>query len=139
MRRVDPHWEEGLPASGGASELDKPLHEHGGVGTGWDSCLRIAVLFLLVGLVSLSTLAKTSRCLPQSNPARYLSHLIKMRETSGQRLGERQIVNKGGADKYQKATSEEAASPLLRSERPFPKLPTVLNAHSLRSPPADFS
>ena len=137
VRQVDSLPSGVCPAARELFTSDGSLQRRDHIRTG---CLFIkgAVLFLLVAVVSLSTLAKTSRCLPHSNPARYLSQVGKMREPSTQRLNEGQTLNRDSGD--QPFLILETGIPLSQgTEQPLPKSSTALNTHQLRSPPFDFS
>ena len=138
LRRAEPIWDLDPPASADVSESDQPIAKQGERRSARGSFFKAAALFLLVTVVSLSTLAKTSRSLPQSNPSRYLSHVSKMRVTSGQRLSDRRALNRNSAASHQ-SVAEVGVLPFLSCDQPLPNLSAGLNAHQLRSPPVNFS
>jgi hypothetical protein len=138
VRQVDSVPNAGCPAVGELYASDNSFQRPDNVRAGRGLFIKSAVLFLLVTVVSLSTLAKASRCLPQSNPSRYLSQVSKMREPSIQRLSDRQTLNRDSADRFH-SKDEAGVSFSLGTEQPLPKSSATLNTHQLRSPPADFS
>ena len=138
VRQVDSVPNTGLQAAGGLFVSDHSPERPGLVRAAQGLFIKAAALFLLVTVVSLSTLAKTSRCLPQSNPARYLSQVGKMREPSTQRLNEHQTLNRDSNEPLPSGIEFQVVFSAW-SERLLPKSSAILNAHQLRSPPANFS
>jgi hypothetical protein len=138
LRQVDPILSSGFPAVGEMYSSDNSFHKLDSVRTGRSLFIKVAALFLLFTVVSLSTLSKTSRCLPQSNPSRYLSQVGKMREPSTQRLSERQTLNRDPGDRPH-FIAETGVPFSLGTEQPIPKSSATHNTHQLRSPPVDLS
>ena len=138
LRQVDSIPNTGCPTVGEPFTSDNSFHRLDSVRTGRSLFIKVAALFLLFTVVSLSTLSKTSRCLPQSNPARYLSKVGKMREPSTQRLSDRQTLNRDSGDRPH--FIEDTRVPFSQgTEQPLPKSSATHDTHQLRSPPVDFS
>jgi len=139
MQQADSVWNVKPATVVEPSAHYNPFQRTGNVAAGRGSLIiKCAALFLLIAVVSLSTLAKASRCLPQSNPARYLSQASKMRETPTQKLNDCRPLRRDRANWLQ-PTAESGVPFYFETESPLPKSSATLNAHQLRSPPSNLS
>ncbi len=102
-------------------------------------CLfRAAVLFLLVSVVALSSLARNSRYLPKANPARHVSKIIRMEETSGPRISKPETSGWIFAIVRRRIPLWHPVA-FLSLEPPPITVSATLGAELLRSPPVILS
>jgi hypothetical protein len=94
--------------------------------------VKASILAVLVGLVSLLTVAKRSPYLPKSNPAHNLSKASKMTESPRHRSSGRALLRDGPQRDFRTAGAK--AAPVVR-ENVIPLCTIPLHADQLRSPP----
>ncbi|MBZ5560806.1 MAG: hypothetical protein LAP13_00135 [Acidobacteriia bacterium] len=104
------------------------------------ACYQAGVAFLFLAVIALSIQAKDSRYLPASNPARHVSKLGRMEETSTQHEGVRAAFVRCGRipPGTHQRVAEKPALPLAWVEVLRLRLSAFSNAEQLRSPPASL-
>ncbi len=102
------------------------------------ACYRAGVALLFFTVVALSVQAKDSRYLAPSNPARHVSKISRMEETSTQGEGMRAAFVRCGqiTPRTRPRLAEKPALPLVGVEVPRLKLPATFDPAQLRSPPS---
>src|SRR5579862_284760 len=102
------------------------------------SASKAGVLLLLVGLISLFTLAKHGQYLPKSNPANFTSRTIKIsRDGSFQRRTEFKTCSQLPSSIFRSAAFSRPLR--IPEENLLPTELTFLSSNQLRSPPTSFS